>query len=183
MTRFTESLARGTKVSRRIYFAKTRQQRRRGTVCVAQSVPQNKIWRGGRMSLKKTAATVLQGARLCLATLALAQFGLLGPFASSVQAHEEGRSKTPIKHVIIIVGENRTFDHIFATYQPKGGESVDNLLSKGIVNPDGTPGPNFKLSYQFSADATDGPLFQLSPKKKVLYGLLPAPLNGGPTNR
>ena len=134
------------------------------------------------MSLKKTAATVLQGARLCLATLALAQFGLLGPFASSVQAHEEGRSKTPIKHVIIIVGENRTFDHIFATYQPKGGESVDNLLSKGIVNPDGTPGPNFKLSYQFSADATDGPLFQLSPKKKVLYGLLPAPLNGGPTN-
>ena len=23
---------------------------------------------------------------------------------------------TPIKHVIIIIGENRTFDHIFATY-------------------------------------------------------------------
>lgn len=25
---------------------------------------------------------------------------------------------TPIKHVIVIIGENRTFDHIFATYQP-----------------------------------------------------------------
>jgi hypothetical protein len=26
---------------------------------------------------------------------------------------------SPIKHVIVIIGENRTFDHIFATYQPK----------------------------------------------------------------
>ena len=27
-------------------------------------------------------------------------------------------TETPIKHVIIIVGENRSFDHLFATYQP-----------------------------------------------------------------
>ena len=27
-------------------------------------------------------------------------------------------TKTPIKHVIIIIGENRTFDHVFATYKP-----------------------------------------------------------------
>jgi phospholipase C len=26
---------------------------------------------------------------------------------------------TPIKHVIIIVGENRSFDHLFAAYVPK----------------------------------------------------------------
>ena len=26
---------------------------------------------------------------------------------------------TPIKHVIVIIGENRSFDHVFATYQPK----------------------------------------------------------------
>ena len=26
---------------------------------------------------------------------------------------------SPIKHVIIIVGENRSFDHLFATYIPK----------------------------------------------------------------
>jgi phospholipase C len=43
---------------------------------------------------------------------------------------------TPIKHVIIIIGENRTFDHVFATYVPKSGETVWNLLSEKIVKPD-----------------------------------------------
>ena len=28
-------------------------------------------------------------------------------------------TRTPIKHVILIIGENRTFDHLFATYQPR----------------------------------------------------------------
>ena len=43
-------------------------------------------------------------------------------------------TKTPIKHVIVIYGENRSFDHVFATYVPKKGEKVWNLLSEGIVN-------------------------------------------------
>jgi phospholipase C len=51
---------------------------------------------------------------------------------------------TPIKHVIVIIGENRTFDHIFATYKPvNNGEKVWNLLSQHIVNPDGSPGVNY----------------------------------------
>lgn len=62
---------------------------------------------------------------------------------------------TPIKHVIVIVGENRSFDHIFATYVPKPGETVNNLLSEGIVNPDGTPGANYARATQFSADMDD----------------------------
>ncbi|HSS07190.1 MAG TPA: hypothetical protein VLK83_08650, partial [Rhodanobacteraceae bacterium] len=42
---------------------------------------------------------------------------------------------TPIKHVIIIVGENRSFDHLFATYVPRRrSERVLNLLSEGIIN-------------------------------------------------
>jgi phospholipase C len=56
---------------------------------------------------------------------------------------------TPIKHLIVLIGENRTFDHIFATYQPKHGQSVANLLSKGIILPNGAPGPNFAQSRQF----------------------------------
>jgi phospholipase C len=41
---------------------------------------------------------------------------------------------SPIKHVIIIVGENRSFDHLYATYVPKNqGEQVNNLLSWGIL--------------------------------------------------
>ena len=50
---------------------------------------------------------------------------------------------TPIQHVIVIIGENRSFDHVFATYVPQPGQTVWNLLSEGIVNANGTPGPNF----------------------------------------
>src|SRR6202051_2083091 len=110
-----------------------------------------------------------------------------GPMAGSAQAKEhdgasEKQARTPIKHVIVIVGENRTFDHIFATYEPKKGESISNLLSEHIVNADGTPGSNFAFAQQYSADATDSATFQLAPKKKTLYSPLPAPLNGGPTD-
>ena len=52
---------------------------------------------------------------------------------------------TPIKHVIIIVGENRSFDHLFATYAPRDrGERIRNLLSERIINADGTPGPEVR---------------------------------------
>ncbi len=91
-------------------------------------------------------------------------------------------TRTPIQHVIIIVGENRTFDHVFATYKPRKGETVDNLLSKGIIKADGTPGPNFSLAAQNSADVTNSPVFQPSPANKSPYTTLPAPLAGGPTN-
>ncbi len=33
-------------------------------------------------------------------------------------ADKSGLTATPIKHVIIIIGENRSFDHVFATYVP-----------------------------------------------------------------
>lgn len=61
------------------------------------------------------------------------------------------QTESPIKHVIVLIGENRTFDHVFGTYVPKKGETISNLLSKGIVNADGTPGPNFSLAQQFEA--------------------------------
>ncbi|MGA7061274.1 MAG: alkaline phosphatase family protein [Candidatus Acidiferrales bacterium] len=135
------------------------------------------------MSLKNRSMTVLRGARLGLATIALMQFSLLGPLADSAIAHDQDGKRTPIKHVIVIVGENRTFDHIFATYQPKDGNSVNNLLSEGIINEDGTPGKNYSKAQQFSADVTGSTTFQLSPTtKKSLYSFLPAPLNGGPTD-
>ena len=28
---------------------------------------------------------------------------------------------TPIKHLIVVLGENRSFDHVFATYVPTAG--------------------------------------------------------------
>ncbi len=86
---------------------------------------------------------------------------------------------TPIKHVIVIIGENRTFDHIFATYQPTSTDTISNLLSKGIVNADGTPGPNFSLASQSSA--SDTTTYQLNPSDNTPYSVLPPVLAGGYT--
>lgn len=83
---------------------------------------------------------------------------------------------TPIQHVIVIVGENRSFDHLFATYQPPAGQTVSNLLSKGIVNADGTPGPNFSQAAQYKASDTG--TFQLSPSPRGPFKNLP-PVNTG----
>ena len=122
-------------------------------------------------------------------SLLLALTIALGPSASPAFAGAKQGKKgdsntaTPIKHVIVIVGENRSFDHLFATYVPKSGETVNNLLSEGIVNADGTPGSNFAQATQYSADITGSAAFQLSPTTgKTAYSTLPAPLNGGPSN-
>jgi acid phosphatase len=77
---------------------------------------------------------------LCLATSALCILAIAPAFAKS--------PTTPIQHVIIIVGENHTLDNLFGTYTPKPGQTIDNLLSKGIVNADGTPGPHFDKAKQ-----------------------------------
>ncbi len=93
------------------------------------------------------------------------------------------KTATPIKHVIIIVGENRSFDHLFATYVPQHrNESVLNLLSERIINADGSPGPNFAKAHQFQiVSAPNGGKFFSSAdmSSKQLYTTLPPPdLNG-----
>jgi phospholipase C len=82
----------------------------------------------------------------CLIGLAAA--AVVGATSPAVRAQDDGATATPIKHVIIIVGENHSFDNIFGTYQPRRGQTISNLLAKGIVNADGTPGPNFELARQ-----------------------------------
>jgi phospholipase C len=100
----------------------------------------------------------------------------------AVKGHLRGdATRSPIKHVVVIIGENRTFDHLFATYRAKGGQRVDNLLSKGIVRQDGSPGAHFGRAVQNKAvDAAPQP-WKLSPGSKTPYGTLPPPLTGGPT--
>jgi len=36
--------------------------------------------------------------------------------------------------VIVIIGENRSFDHVYGTYVPTAGQTVSNLLPKGTRN-------------------------------------------------
>src|SRR5690348_14926501 len=71
-------------------------------------------------------------------------------FGQNPPAQSSAATATPIKHVIIIVGENRSFDHVYATYVPVNkSEKVNNRLSEGIINADGTPGPNFAQAQEF----------------------------------
>ena len=56
--------------------------------------------------------------------------------------------------------------------------TVLNLLSEGIVNPDGTPGPNYNKALQFCG--TDYDSFQLAPRKTPWMTLPPA-MQAAPT--
>ena len=72
------------------------------------------------------------------AGLAAALFATIVNPILPVSLNAESPKKTgsqaisPIQHVIVIVGENRSFDHLFATYVPQSGEAVNNLLSEQI---------------------------------------------------
>src|ERR1700751_4327486 len=94
---------------------------------------------------------------------------------------------SPIKHVIIIVGENRSFDHLYATYVPKNQDERGlNLLSEGIVRADGSAGPNFAKAHQFQiVSAPNGGKFFSSADmaNKHLYATLPPPDVNGVQNQ
>lgn len=138
------------------------------------------------MSFKQLASKSLQGLRQSLVAVTVLQLSLSGPLASPLQAQEleRGSTRTPIKHVIVLIGENRSFDHLFATYVPKSHDSVSNLLSKGIINADGTPGPHFSEAQQFQAVAPFRTKFYISlnEDEKAPYDILPQPtLNFSPS--
>jgi phospholipase C len=82
-------------------------------------------------------------------------------------------TKTPIHHLIVIVGENRSFDHLFATYRPISGQHVANLLSDGIVDENGAPGPNASRAQQWQA--SDNDRYSIAPTRTSPFELLPQP--------
>src|SRR5277367_5721090 len=77
-------------------------------------------------------------------SIALATFAFMSVGQSANTASDPAnafKTATPIKHVIILIGENRGLDHTFGVYKPKGKkQTISNILSKGIVNEDGSPG-------------------------------------------
>jgi phospholipase C len=140
------------------------------------------------MHLKDVFKKGLQCIKTIFVGITIVQFSFGGLLAGSAEAKEKAKeaskTRTPIKHVIVIIGENRTFDHVFATYKPQHGESVRNLLSEKIINEDGTPGPNVSKAAQFQATAPFKTEFFLSlnSNEKAPYQTLPAPtLNFAPT--
>ena len=80
---------------------------------------------------------------------------------------------TPVEHLIIIVGENQTFDGLFATYVPRSGASVRNLRSQGIINADGSPGPHYSFAVQQRAQPAQR--YMLNPPRVGAFAHLPQP--------
>ena len=68
-----------------------------------------------------------------IAGLALTALAATGPAAAATGAGDSAPTTTPIKHVIVIIGENHTFDNVFATYQPPAGQTIWNLRSEGKI--------------------------------------------------
>jgi phospholipase C len=104
------------------------------------------------------------------------------PVLAHAQSDKNDKNTTtPIKHVIYIIGENRTFDHAFATFVPRDGQTVWNLLSEGIINADGTKGPNWAKAQQWMA--SDLTAYSVHPTKTSPFSTLP-PVNtdGAPKN-
>src|SRR5437763_6966191 len=98
-----------------------------------------------------------------LASLAL----LVLPAAARAQ------TTTPIAHLIVVVGENLSFDNLFGAYEPRSNGKIRNLLSQGIVNRDGSPGAEFTRAAQRRAEVHD--TYQVTPRIVGTYGELPQP--------
>ena len=97
------------------------------------------------------------------------------------------KTESPIKHVIVLIGENRGFDHTFGVYKAKGKkQTISNILSNGIVNQDGTPGASYGLAQQYSVAAQPSFYVGAPSGAKTAYNistnLMPQPnTNGVPT--
>src|SRR5256886_400433 len=108
----------------------------------------------------------------CIASAILA---IAGVHAETVAAPPSAprATVTPIEHLIVVVGENLSFDNLFATYEPAAGQSVANLLSRGIVNKDGGPGPRFAEAAQRQATVRDR--YSVTPPTGAAFTVLPQP--------
>ncbi|HEY2863279.1 MAG TPA: alkaline phosphatase family protein [Casimicrobiaceae bacterium] len=107
---------------------------------------------------------------------ALAAVLVCGMLSSDLGAQTAERARattTPIEHLIVVIGENISFDNLFATYEPPPGESIANLLSRGIVDRDGRPGPHFADAAQREANVRDR--YQVTPQVVGTLASLPQP--------
>jgi phospholipase C len=129
-------------------------------------------------------------ATLLMATMAGGQVGMAQAIAqapdrdANAQHAKQPPTATPIKHVIVLIGENRTFDNVYGTYVPKQGQRITNLLSLGIVNADGSPGLHADAAAQAQLTTIDPQAFFVNanrlnnPGKAPYAPFLPTPEAG-----
>ncbi|MDD4914002.1 MAG: alkaline phosphatase family protein [Methylococcales bacterium] len=94
-------------------------------------------------------------------------------------AASAGTPVTPIQHLIVVVGENVTFDTLYGTYQPPKGQTVKNLLSQGIVNAKGQPGPFYLTALQRTGTNNPGGQYSVAPVAGATFSVLPQPMEIG----
>ncbi len=100
---------------------------------------------------------------------------------AALDAIQSISTASPIKHVVVIIGENHTFDNVFGTYQPTHGQTVNDLLSQGIVTAAGTLGAKAGLATQYQATNTS--TYTLTPQLNAPYATLPQPNTTYATNQ
>src|SRR6516165_5315660 len=121
--------------------------------------------KGIRMTRKFIYPAVATGAAVAVTVMMTVAAAGSAPHAGSGP-----RTTTPIKHVVVIIGENHSFDNVFATYQPPRHQKIMNLLSEGIVTKTGTPGPNWAKAEQFQSSVTKA--YTVTPKNTGAYKTL-----------
>src|SRR3977135_4754527 len=95
--------------------------------------PHTTIHRAGRLHMTAGVSIIVLIALGAVPLSYAAHADALNAAATQQTLAERIPTETPIKHIIYIVGENRSFDNIYGTYQPKRGQKIWNLLSQGIV--------------------------------------------------
>src|SRR5215470_16101517 len=133
-----------------------------------------------RTSRKTFGITACSAISTTLAAISIAAI----PYEHAAAA-DAVKTATPIKHLIVLIGENRTLDNIYATYKPRSGQSIANLLSRQIVHEDGTPGPNFFRSMQFQINQPYPAHYFIDATKtkgKTIYQQAPLTPSFPPTN-
>ncbi|HET7886330.1 MAG TPA: alkaline phosphatase family protein [Bradyrhizobium sp.] len=128
-------------------------------------------------ALRSRKVRLLAGVAVATLCTFTTQAGATDPDKAADRTH----TATPIKHVIVVLAENSSFDHAFGTFRPRPGQHIANLLSKGIVNENGTPGPNFSKAAQFTVAPQPQYFISAPDVSKTAFATLPPPdLNGVP---
>lgn len=110
---------------------------------------------------------------VAVGVVAVGLAALAGAALAQAAPHTQRRPTTPIEHLIVVVGENLSFDNLFATWEPSAGQTVANLLSRGIVAKDGAPGPHYALGAQKIGAASAH--YEVTPAIAGAYRTLPRP--------
>jgi phospholipase C len=121
--------------------------------------------------------------RLGVSAIALCAIGGAAAAGPQSEGRDGVQTQSPIKHVIVLIGENLSFDHVFGTYIPHRGKSILNLLSEGIIRADGTAGPNFAGARQSTTRPELTYYIGVTGTQRTPYSVLPAPTLGGAPNQ